>query len=298
MNAVGKFLVVAAVVMLAACFLSPAVFWLVKGNPDAIPGLAGFPFHRFFSRIFQICAVVGAVWLFFWLGLRRPSDLGLEASARWWKDLGWGLLFAFGSGMLLAAGLLAAGWFKVRSGLEPGPWLRILGTAAGVSLLEEFLFRGVMLGLCVRAMGAWAGATVVSAVFAAVHFLRPSRTAVAEVTWWSGVEQALSVFHAWPPWPLWAWGFATLFAAGLLLAWSVLRTRALWLAMGLHAGWILAQQGLNWLARPASRAVEDMLPWLGPRLVSGVVPTGIWPLAALALTALLTAVHLRRSGRG
>jgi len=85
---------------------------------------------------------------------------------------------------------------------------------------------------------------------------------------------------------------ATLFAAGMLLAWAAVRTRSLWLPIGLHAGWILGQQGLNWLAKYRVKPPEEFLPWIGPSLVSGVVPTGLLPLAAFAVTAAATAAYL------
>ncbi|MCX7868772.1 MAG: CPBP family glutamic-type intramembrane protease [Terrimicrobiaceae bacterium] len=297
MSAWKKMLVVGVGVVLAACLLSPPAYWLLHGHPDLPAWLTAHPFHRYFSRILQVGAVLGGLALVLWLGVRRPADLGLSGGRCWWKDALSGLGFALVPGLLMAAALLHFGVFKVRRDLDPEAWLRIAATAGGVSVVEELLFRGLLLGLMLRAMRPWAAAGVVSAIFAVAHFLRPARTVVGEVTWLSGFQQALTVFHAWPPWPLWAWGLATLFAAGCLLAWTVLRTRALWLAIGLHAGWILAQQGFNWLAKPAERGADHILPWLGPRLVSGVVPTGLWPLAALGLAAVLAAFYLRRTGR-
>lgn len=297
MSAWKKILVVAVAVVLAGCLLSPLLYMVMHDHPRLPAWLTEHPFHRYFSRVFQIAAIVGALVLVFWLGVTRLADLGLQIGTRWWKDLGAGLLWAWIPGMAMAAGLVAFGVFKVRRDLEWEAWLRIAMSAGGVSVVEELLFRGVLLGLLLRAMQPWLAVSITSFLFAVVHFLRPTRTAVEKVTWLSGFEQALTVFHAWPPWPLWAWGGATLFAAGILMSWTVLRTRALWLAIGLHAGWILAQQGFHWLARPAARGADQILPWFGPRLVSGMVPTGLWPLAAFALAAALTALYLANTRR-
>ena len=292
MSAWKKIVFVVLAVVLAACLLSPPLYWLMHGHPGLPGWLSEQPFHRYFSRIFQILAVVGALILVVWLGVRKPSDLGLAVCPQWWKDLVWGVAVALIPGILLAAWLIHAEIFRVRPELEWERWWRILATAGGVALVEELLFRGFLLGMLLRALRPLPAALVSSAIFAAVHFLRPSRSPVGEVTWWSGFEQAATVFHAWPVWPLWAWGLATLMVAGMLLAWTVLRTRALWLGIGVHAGWVLSQQGFHWLAKPVSRGAEDLLPWLGPRLVSGAVPTGLWPLAALFLAVGLTAIYL------
>jgi hypothetical protein len=39
--------------------------------------------------------------------------------------------------------------------------------------------------------------------------------------------------------------------------------------------------------------VSALLPWVGPNLVSGAVPTGILPLVALVATGLLVKLYLR-----
>ena len=56
--------------------------------------------------------------------------------------------------------------------------------------------------------------------------------------WWSGFAQIVGFVDAVPPpWLLWS-GFVSLVVAGLILAVATLRTRSLWLAIGLHGGWI------------------------------------------------------------
>jgi membrane protease YdiL (CAAX protease family) len=128
-----------------------------------------------------------------------------------------------------------------------------------------------------------------------LHFLRPARIDTgAEVTWLSGWEQLLMIFHGAPPWPLLGYGIFTLLLAGGILAWVTLRTRSLWGAIGLHAGWILGQQGFLAVARLRVKPEEALLPWVGPNLVSGAVPTGIVPAAVLAFTGLLLWVLWRR----
>jgi membrane protease YdiL (CAAX protease family) len=79
-----------------------------------------------------------------------------------------------------------------------------------------------------------------------------------------------------------------------LLAAVTLRTRSLWLAMGLHAGWILGQQGFLTVARFRVKPEDAMLPWVGPNLVSGAVPTGVIPVAVLVFSAAIVWLWVRR----
>ena len=81
--------------------------------------------------------------------------------------------------------------------------------------------------------------------------------------------------------------------AGLLLAVMTLRTRSLFLPIGLHAGWIIGQQGLQWVAKFHVRPQEALLPWIGPNVVSGAVPTGLIPAGILLLTVALAITYLR-----
>ena len=76
---------------------------------------------------------------------------------------------------------------------------------------------------------------------------------------------------------------ATLFLAGWILGEARLRTRSLWLPIGLHAGWIFGIGLYAGLTR-ASKAVrrDEYLPWVGETLKSGLVPLGM-----LALTGVI-----------
>jgi membrane protease YdiL (CAAX protease family) len=70
-----------------------------------------------------------------------------------------------------------------------------------------------------------------------------------------------------------------LFLIGWILAEARVRTRSLWLSIGLHAGWILASGGFN----AAARRRIDILPWLGQDWLVGIVPIGIGALTWLLM---------------
>jgi len=295
-NTILRLLAYLGAVVLLACLLSPWLYF--TGNALAaagiLPFLENFPFHRYFSRSVQISALL-LIWpAFRWIGISRLDQLGLERNPRRWHDLGWGFFIALIPVILLGAGYLFYAVYKFRDNPAPLTFFRILGTAGAVAVLEEFLFRGVLLGLCLRAMPAMAAAFVSSGVFAVVHFMRVAKSASPSVVdWTSGFGQLPLLFSSAPPWPLLGWGMLSLLLAGLLLAFVTLRTRSLFLAIGIHAGWILGQQGLQWIARFRIKPPDALLPWVGPNVVSGAVPTGIIPAAALVLTAVTVALYLR-----
>lgn len=243
-------------------------------------------FHRYFNRAILVSALV-LLWPFARLMRLRRSDFALGKNRAWILDLGVGFLLA--AGILLALGviLLGTGYFESRSDPAWGKAAtRAIGTAAGVSLMEEFVFRGALFALLLRTLRPMPALLMLSAIFAAVHFLKPPESAALEasaVTWSSGFWLVGQIFrHFGDPTFLLA-EFATLFAVGIVLADARLKTRSLWVPIGLHAGWVFGIFFYRGFASAASATkAGDHLPWIGENL-----KTGIFPLIAIAVTAAL-----------
>ena len=112
-----------------------------------------------------------------------------------------GFLFAFLPVCVLGAGYLFSGVYEVKPDWEGAKFLQVAGTACAVSVVEEFLFRCVFLGLCLMAMGRVAAVGLSSVFFAVVHFLKTSKQPLeAPVNWLSGFEQRcarMSVYTCW-----------------------------------------------------------------------------------------------------
>lgn len=296
-NALGKIGLYLLAIVLIGAILSPPIYWGTQAlaSHGYLTGLAGFPFYRFFSRTAQVSAIVLLVPLLFWLKIRSVSEFGLRKNSRGIRDLGAGVLLALVPVVLFSAGLFLFGVYRVKDGLAVGALAKIFLTASVVAVVEEFLFRGVALGLAARTFGRWTGATAVSLVFAGVHFLKPAKQPDAAVEWWTGFAQIPRVIEAAPPPALFALGFLSLFVVGMLLAWSALATRSLWLPIGLHAGWVIGQQGLQWLGKYRVKPPEAYLPWVGPNVVSGAVPTGLCAIGVLLITGLGIWIYLKRN---
>ncbi len=285
----------AAFAVLAACLISPPVYWAFEKFAEAgwFSSLSDFPFHRFFSRTAQICMIVALVPVAFHLRIFRLSGLGLQKNPFALRDGVTGLFTALLPVLILAALYIAWDVYRPRKELNTALFVRIFLTAGVVAMIEEFLFRGVFLSLAVKAVGTVKGMLLVSGIFALVHFLKPAKASEETVTWLSGFSQIAAIFDNLPPWPVLGFAFCSLLLAGLVLAWATIKTRSLWAAIGLHAGWILAQQGLNAYAKFRAKPPEEFLPWVGPNVVSGVVPTGLLPLVAILISGLLIAGYFK-----
>jgi membrane protease YdiL (CAAX protease family) len=133
------------------------------------------------------------------------------------RELGTGLVV--GTLMILVTlGVLAAGGSFQLAGT--GSWVAAAKSFTEmmfVALLEEILFRGVLLRLTERALGSWIGLAVSSALFAFAHVNNDGMTALAVV------NTAL---------------------AGLVFGAAYLTTRRLWLAIGMHFAWNFVSDGV------------------------------------------------------
>lgn len=297
MPAYLKVLLYLVVSFSAGALVAPPIFWAGQALADAgiSSWLAGFPFHRVLSRCIQVSGVVLLWPALRWIGLRRLSELGLQRNPRAAADTVAGLVLSVSMVVLLAGVYLAAGMFELRAGPDWGALGRIVLTAVVVSGLEEAVFRGVVLGLCLWTLPRRGAILVTTLLFVAVHFVKPAKTAIAgdAVRWSSGFSEALRFTDGLPGGWLLLSGAASLFVAGWILGSAAVRTKSLWLPIGLHAGWILSQQSTGVFLRAVPKDAAVLLPWAGPNLVSGAVPTGLLPLAALLVTGMLVGFYLR-----
>lgn len=287
-NPIAKIILYLLAVVLITIVLSPPVFWGLQalGREGLAMGLDQHPFHRVFSRIVQIAALVFLWPLIRSIKIRSWSQLGIYPNPHWGRDLAAGLVIAIIPVALLTVGYLQFEVFRIRNEFSLTPIIRIFFTAAFVSVFEEVLFRGVLLGLAIQSIKRLPALVVVSVAFSVIHFIKPKGLIPADsVHWMSGFELlgssldgglALSVLFG---------GLVTLLVIGMITGVATLWTRSLWLAIGLHAGWILVQQSVNLFARYRIKPPDALMPWVGPNVVSGMVPTGIIPVILLLVTA-------------
>src|SRR5207245_5274369 len=125
--------------------------------------------------------------------VRGLADLGLAPNPHWARDVSSGVLLSI-IPLLFCSALLIA--LHVYSSRHVFVWPRlgkVLLAAISVPFIEETFFRGIVLGILLRTGRKLLSVVAVSALFAAVHFLKGSEWEPAIVTWTSGFQ---SIGHA------------------------------------------------------------------------------------------------------
>lgn len=195
---------------------------------------------------------------------RRPGALGFAFHRSVARELLLGL--AIGAALIGAASLLLFLTGAARFVPDGGDAAAYAGSLAWTlvyfalaAAYEEVLFRGYPFQALVEGVGPWPAVIASSALFALAHGQNPGMGPVA---------------------------YLNIFLAGVLLAVGYLRTRSLWFATTLHAGWNWTTasaigfpvSGLVLLDTPLYDAVETGADWwtggaFGPE--AGLAATGV-----------------------
>lgn len=294
-------------VLVAGALAAPQAWHVIQLLPaDWMHGqvghVQGMPFHRYLSRSLQIAAIVLLWPLLRSLRIRSLRELGLQGGGYALRDC----LIGIGAGLPCIILLESASLWMGSFGLFPSWRVNFLHgiphtllTAVCVAAIEEFLFRGVLLGF-LRQMTTPVLAIILSAIlFSGVHFLNLPAASASQGAphWWTGFAFLGSLGSSIPPWPICGWAFATLTLAGVILAWMTVRTGSLMAAIGLHGAWIFGQQTFNLAATYLVEPPDRLLPLLGPPQCNGMVPIGLMPMASLILAGTLSAFLLRHRKR-
>ena len=297
MKDIGKILAYFLAVIVLGALLAPPLYWL--GQAVAARGVMQFlaetEFQKFFNRGMLVAALVLLWPTIKWLRVGSARELGLEPDQRWWKRLVVGFLIAGSLVALLGAAYLGAEVYHFKKELHFEKTPPLLLSALIVALLEEGLFRGAILGLFRRTMKPWPAIVATSAIFSAVHFLKPDENVQVEhVHWLAGFELVPHVFHQFAEPLLLLGGFTTIFVLGIMLADVTTRTRSLWMGIGLHAGLVFVKMSFSKLTKRESAH----LPWIGEELQIGLVPVGVLLLAWVIARLWLQYVDLRSNPAG
>ena len=202
---------------------------------------------KFMRRVVMVLVIIGLPWV-----LRRYAWKG-------WRDNGWELSGAgsgwraqlirgFILGVVTLGVLVVGGWLvdervvrpEIAWGLLPLVMAGMVAQGVVVGVLEETLARGILFRSLARMWPVVAAAVFSSALFAVGHFLKPQDVAFEAgggigPPLWSMVEFMGSVNRI-------EWRLPNLILMSLALCVVVIRTRTIWLAAGLHAGWVFVKE--------------------------------------------------------
>lgn len=242
------------VLLFAAAFLALAylmvnvlrvVFWLV-GPGDPSPARRAIAELVFRGGLLGAALGAGYLCARFLEGLPWRS-LGLTFHSGWLRDLLFG--FAIGFVSLVIAIAIAVKGLKFSIGDTEWSSLARSMVSSGTllfvaALAEEAMFRGYGLQTLTRAKLAWLGVLLTSVPFALVHLSNPD--VVPGFT------------------------FANTTLAGIWLAAAYLRTRSLWLPLGVHWSWNWALgwffglpiSGINLVSDPLLHPQDTGPQWL------------------------------------
>jgi uncharacterized protein len=276
-------------VVLLGALLAPPLYWLGQACSQfsALHFLKETDFQRYFARSILISAFLLLPLVIRSIGLGRFRDLGLSRNPFWWRDIVGGFLLAVGVTVALGLAGVQSGVYTWKSQL---PWnlvAKVFLPALTVSVIEEFLFRGAILGLVRQTIPTVPAIVLVSGLFSIIHFFRPVDGQISGVRWYSGFELIGKLFGRFADPLLVGGGFITIFVLGLLLADSVVKTRSLWLPIGLHAGTVFGKMSFNKL----TKQLTEGPPWFGPELTVGLGSV----LTLLFLWFLVWLFFLRRA---
>ncbi|MEP7078614.1 MAG: CPBP family intramembrane glutamic endopeptidase [Chthoniobacterales bacterium] len=274
MKDAARLLAYLAATLLFGAVLAPYLYW--SGQALAARGVLPFLDHYEFETFFHRALLIGAV-VFLWPLLRSlrigewRAGLGLRSNPRATRDTIAGFLLSALPLLLCGAAIVVCGLYSVRNAIRWPALGSVFAATIVVPLVEETLFRGLILGVLLRGMSKAAAIFLTSALFSVLHFLKAPENTNAVVTATSGFVSIANAFVQFGQPLLLLAGFSTLFLIGWILADARVRTQSLWLPIGLHAGWIFANGVFNKIAHREM----VMLPWLGKNLLVGLIPLGV-----------------------
>jgi len=284
-----RLLIFLVIVLALTGLLSPwfaiATDWVVS----RLPGVERFPFSRIFNRTFMFSGIV----LFF---LCRPllrignlAELGFVSLRRGGGDLirGWSLAVGSLAALLLAMSVAQVfePYFRLSLSRSLSRSLSALLSGVFAGSLEEIFFRGILFKGMLQ-NGRLVRAIVLSSLFySALHFVKPGEPYfVDDFDPLAGFNHLSYTFNSFlEPLDILP-GMFGLFLLGVVLSYAFFRTGNLYLAIGLHAGWIFGLKSV----RVFGDYTRDDLGWLfgssDPKIVSGVA-------AWIGIISVLLLVH-------
>jgi len=254
------------------------------------------PLSRVFNRAAMLAALVMLVVFrgdIGWPEVKALFGRGAKVARCWEVAIGWAaalLTISVGIAWALASDRLGP-TLNEYSFISVGTLTAFTGglTAAAI---EEMFFRGMMLHSLTATLGRAAAVVTSSAAYALVHLLVSDRTFVW--TGWSIGTGFSYLFQAVGRQlePASVGPLLGLFLGGVVLALVVSKTRSLYLAIGIHAGWAFVFQVMF----HATRVIGDIpsTPHFARR--NFLLGTG-WVWAVMVFSGLLAVWWIRRSRR-
>lgn len=229
---------------LAGLIIAPQIYnWLQSqaSSSELVTAVAGYPFHRVASRCMMLFVIATLYPAYKLSGMRGLTDVGLDDFKAKKK------LFFSGMGVSVAGVLVVyalgslLGVYELRASdmALSGHLIEVLSISLGalfIGVFEEILFRGFVYNLLRSAMGFLPGILAGAFLYTIVHFVHPEFNG-SSVTCLSGIELIPHILEQMES-AYFVPFFLTLFGTGVVLSLVFEYTGSLYMAMGLHSGWV------------------------------------------------------------
>ena len=298
MKSYQRLLLFAIIVLGFTALLSPWAALTWDYITTTRPGWESYrhSFGKIFDRFFMISGIV--LFFFFRRFLRiGPLDrLGLKPRTLAWRDLrrGFGIAVASMAGLALIMSWLDVfePFFRLSLARSMARCATAMLAAAAAGFIEEILFRGVIFKGLYEELGRARAYLFAGLFFSAIHFVKPgAQAALGGLDAWTGLRYLAGSFQPFLDLDRLFPGLLGLFLLGAVLCYAFERTGALYLSIGLHAGWIFSLKTL----RVFGDFRRGDLGWLfgsgDPKIVSGVIT---W-LGILLVAVAVSRVTRRRA---
>jgi CAAX protease family protein len=173
------------------------------------------------AQVLAFILFMPATWLAYWMYVRyvEKRDLTELGFSNAWSEFGLGSLTGFGLFGFVIAILWLSGFYRI-SGID-FILLSLIGALLGALLsafVQELIFRAVIYRITEEWLGMWWALAISAILFGLIHLSTSGAT----------IFSALSIA----------------LQAGILLAAAYALTHRLWMALGLHAMWDFANDGI------------------------------------------------------
>lgn len=295
-----KILLLAFVVLhLIAAGLAPAAYkamlWWNTHYPNNLNTyLIGKPFPEYFDRARLLLLLLSIPWMFFQTRLLSARKLGYSSDRPWYVYFGLFYMVGLIWAVVVLGILISVDAVAVKSSLGFGTLLGglIMAFLAAflIGSMEELVFRSLFFRMFYTALTPMVSVILSSMFFAYMHFKQPRGlwdydTPPADVTWLDGFPVGFYVlFGIAVNFDLVL--FLNLTLVGYCLTVVFMKTRSLWAAVGLHAGWVTP---ISLFMDIAVRDVDKHSLWWGTfRLADGYFTTTCLLFIAIYFTKFYT----------
>lgn len=266
---------------------SAVIGWIVRAAEKT--GLPGY-----FDRAALVVALIGLWPLFRSLRLTRPEIIGSCSLRDSSKHAAIGFILAAACIAIMGVAFSHFGVSRIPKSAAWGKVMTPLISGWCVAALEEFLFRGAMLGVLRRSLRPMPALLVTTVLFALLHFLKPPEQDSIppdEVSWASGFLVAARLLDGFAEWQNIVAEFFLLFAVGGILGGARMATGGLGLGIGLHAGLVTAMKYFSQVSTPtAAMRREEFFPWVSENHCKAIVGSyvGLVPVAVILIIGILS----------